>query len=282
MKTKIEWADSVWNPTTGCTKVSQGCKNCYAKKVHDMRHKAYQEGKQLPPQYSVPFETVLLHENRLEQPFHWRKPQRVFVNSMSDLFHPDVPDDFIVKVFAVMFTALEHTFMILTKRPARMLEWINKYPASYMDREAKRVWLGVSVENQQAADERIPLLLQTPAAVRFVSCEPLLGAVDLTNYYPWSHSKAEAESLQFIQSPNSFWVICGGESGPGARPMHPDWARALVRQCSIANVPIFVKQMGSAWAKENAANSKGGDITEFPTDLRIREFPANHSSEQEL
>ncbi len=184
-KSKIEWTDEVWNPVTGCTKVSQGCKNCYAKRLHDMRHKAYVEGKRLPVQYAMPFDVVQIHPERLEDPLHWKKPQRVFVNSMSDLFHPGVPDEFIGRVWSRMLECPRHTFMILTKRPAEMADVVHRLVEECKRKElrnADNIWLGVSVENQQAADERIPLLLQTPAAVRFVSCEPMLGAVDLS---PW-------------------------------------------------------------------------------------------------
>lgn len=214
MGTAIEWTDTVWNPVTGCSKVSEGCRNCYAFALHDMRHKAFQDGKKLPQQYEKPFSEIQLFSDRLVQPLKWKKPQRVFVNSMADLFHKDVPFDFIDKVFATMALSPKHTFQILTKRPERMLEYFQSgsqekmierwaeaaYDITSGHDEAEifvynrlngvlpkakpgwpiqNVWLGTSVENQKAADERIPLLLQVPAAVRFLSYEPLLGPVNL-------------------------------------------------------------------------------------------------------
>lgn len=298
--TRIEWADKVWNPVTGCKKVSQGCKNCYAERLHDLRHQAYQEGKKVPAQYAEPFETVQLHPDRLEDPLHWKKPARIFVNSMSDLFHEDVPFKFIDQVFVAMKLAWWHTFMVLTKRPQRMHEYMTKYTNGGWDRweiirhdaiekrgsdsttastvwPFRNVWLGVSVEDQKTADERIPVLLQTPAAVRFVSCEPLLGAVDLRwvkgkegGHYDFINGAAvwgytprknyeDPSGWKIIDNrPPEFgivdhlkldWVICGGESGPGARPMHPDWARGLRDQCHAAGVPFFFKQWGE-WAHE--------------------------------
>lgn len=235
-KTAIEWATDVWNPVTGCTKVSQGCKNCYAKALHDMRHTAYQAGKTLPAQYAVPFETVQLHYDRLSLPRHWKRPRRIFVNSMSDLFHEDVPDEFIWHVFKAMSQAPQHIFMVLTKRAGRMPDVVNKIRSMLPDR-LEHVWLGVSVEDQAAADERIPFLLQTRAAVRFLSCEPLLGPVNLRAFM--RPSPGWTRDID--------WVIVGGESGPGARPMHPDWARSLRDQCQAAGTALFFKQWGE-WA----------------------------------
>jgi len=197
--TKIQWADASWNPITGCTKISAGCKYCYASELHDRRHRAVLNGAKLPGQYAKPFNQIQLHPDRLEMPLHWRKPRRIFVNSTSDLFHPDVPDYFIGMVFAVAALTPHHTYMILTKRPDRMVKiferssgefWgtvrvnllLKGYPLSDDERAIfplPNVWLGVSAEDQQMAYDRIPLLLQTPAAVRFVSCEPLLGPICL-------------------------------------------------------------------------------------------------------
>jgi len=257
-KTAIEWADVVWNPVTGCSQISKGCKNCYAKALHDMRHQAYLEGKKVPTTYLTKFEDVKLHPERLEMPYHWKKARRVFVNSMSDLFHPDVPKNFIDNVFAVMALNERHTFMVLTKRPERMLEFVSNYPTS--NGPIPNIWLGVSVENQKAADERIPLLLQTPAAVRFVSCEPLLGRVDLNvGVCPICGGCGETAGSYWQDdgmdtcdacggSGNAVnkidWVICGGESGIGARVMHPDWARSLRDQCVETGTPFFFKQWG--------------------------------------
>ncbi len=268
-KTKIEWADVVWNPVTGCTKVSAGCKHCYAERMW--------------PRLATgrPFTSVQCHDDRLHAPLHWKKPRRVFVNSMSDLFHEDVPDEFIDRVFAVMALCPQHTFTVLTKRPRRMFDYMNgqdeclddaridlirltasyygytDFPGTEIKWPIQNVWLGVSCENQETADKRIPLLLKTPAALRFVSCEPLLGPINLEDRY-------NGITLN--------WVIVGGESGPKARPMHPDWARSLRDQCQFESVPFFFKQWGE-WAPacaqypdtdaeqdENDNASCGGDI----------------------
>ncbi len=269
-ETGIEWTDRTWNPVVGCTKVSQGCKLCYAKTIHDMRHQAHLEGKTVAPQYAHPFETVQLMPERLTWPLSLRKPSRIFVNSVSDLFHEDVPDHFIDQVFAVMMLARRHVFQILTKRPGRMLAYMSRFDfvvasggdgpqrsllrtydtlvsphrlfhVDYPAWPLPNVQLGVSVENQPAADERIHLLLQTPAAVRFLSCEPLLGPLDLSIYL-------EEEGYigdQYVRPLD--WVICGGESGSSKqnpRPMHPDWARSIRDQCVANDVPFLFKQWG--------------------------------------
>jgi len=267
--TKIQWADASWNPISGCSKVSQGCKNCYAAELHDRRHKAYLRGAKLPTQYAKPFKTVQLHPERMEMPLHWKKPRRIFVNSTSDLFHPDVDHEFIADVFRVMERAVNHTFMILTKRPEEMLHWFNKYNA---EDPLPNVWLGVSVENQAAADERIPLLLQTPAAVRFLSCEPLLGPVDLEKFIikrswfrpfsgpinPKLSTPLSGDDVIMIN-----WVIAGGESGAGARPTHPDWMRGLRNQCIQAGVPFFLKQ----WGEWYPYPFQGSGVIGYPFDL---------------
>lgn len=234
--TQISWTDRTWNPVVGCTKVSQGCKHCYAKTLHDMRHKAFEAGKiQNIPQYAEPFETVQTIPARLRDPLGWRKPARVFVNSMSDLFHEDVPFDFIAKVWSVMDQARRHSFQILTKRPERMLDVVSRLAARHTAQDGSgwplpNVWLGVSVENQAAWNTRMHELAETPAAVRFLSCEPLLGPVDLC-------LDVYGKALD--------WVIVGGESGKGARPMHPEWARSLRDQCQSAHVAFHFKQWGN-------------------------------------
>jgi protein gp37 len=245
--TGIEWTGATWNPVTGCTKVSPGCDHCYAETIaHRFAGtKAYPDG----------FKPTLRPE-RLDQPLRWRKPRRIFVNSMADLFHDDVPDEYIAEVFTTMGRAAQHTFQILTKRHARMRSllqrWTSREPtwvrpdgiidvnempldadpsAAWVGQRPwplSNVWLGVSVENQQWADIRIPALLDTPAAVRFLSCEPLLGPINL----------GEPADTRVD------WVIVGGESGRGARPMHPDWARSLRDQCTAAGVPFLFKQWG--------------------------------------
>ncbi len=286
-KTKIEWTEVTWNPVLGCSKVSEGCRNCYAmtmssrianaareKKNPSPVEKGYmkvvpqdKDGKFLPKWNNK----IALIEERLEDPLRWQKPRMVFVNSMSDLFHPDVPFEFVVRVFDVMSISKEHTFQILTKRPERMsqfFEWIEqeRVKNEYAYPEYKpllNVWLGTSVENQETADLRIPHLLKCPAAVRFLSCEPLVGAVDLS----WIHCKylSDDPSVNYFNAldGNIFdedyedwindarpfdrgidWVIVGGESGPNARPMHPDWARSLRDQCVEAGVAYFFKQWG--------------------------------------
>jgi protein gp37 len=318
---QIEWTDRTWNPVVGCTKVSAGCKHCYAKTLHDQRHKAHNDGKAVPAQYAQPFETVQLMPDRLRDPLSWRKPQRVFVNSVSDLFHEDVPDEFLDRVFAVMALSPSHTFQVLTKRAERMRAYLGDmrpgskrviairqatapflslagYPTEAITFPLPNVWLGVSVEDQRAADERIPALLSTPAAVRFLSCEPLLGPVNLDNAL--LPSLGELRGLlrpEWKAAPKVDWVIVGGESGAGARPMELEWARSLVRQCQAAGLSVFVKQLGAAASDpvnglagasldvpEEAAplvslrlkDKKGGDPDEWPSDLRVRQFPAVH------
>ena len=219
-KTAIEWTDATWNPVTGCTKVSPGCAHCYAEAI---TLRFGRGGPFLPGKT-----TILLHWNRLAQPGLWRKPRMVFVNSMSDLFHEEVPFSFIKKVFEVMETCSRHTFQVLTKRPTRMLD----YAESCAGREGRpsHVWAGVSVENQYWADLRIPVLGEVPAPVRFLSCEPLLKPITL--------------DLRGIH-----WVIVGGESGPRARPIDISWVRDIRDQCIAAGVPFFFKQWGGRTSK---------------------------------
>jgi protein gp37 len=261
-KTSIEWADEVWNPVTGCNKVSQGCKHCYAETIANRFWAT-----QYPPNEDGSprkFTDVRVHPERLDDPLKWRKPRRVFVNSMSDLFHEDVPEHFIASVFGAMALCQQHTFMILTKRPKRAADWfqdiggttrrswvllsaarlINANRIKFPDWPLPNVWLGVSVEDQKTADKRIPMLLQTPAAVRFVSYEPALGPVDFGAFMsPPGSSWSREVALAWDDTSELDWVIMGGESGPGARPMHPDWARSVRDQCQAAGVPFFFKQM---------------------------------------
>lgn len=219
-KTTIEWTDKTWNPVTGCTKVSQGCKNCYAERMYE-RFNGHGT-----------FKNVQCHDDRLEAPKKWKEPSKIFVNSMSDLFHKDVPFQFIIEVFHTMAACKQHTFQILTKRSERMLEFFtdcayNPYGIPF--NPLPNVWLGVSVENQEAATKHISNLLQVPAAIRFLSCEPLLDKIDIISY---------------LTTGSIHWVIAGGESGPKARPMHPDWVRSLKNQCCLTEVPFFFKQWG--------------------------------------
>jgi protein gp37 len=195
---------------------------------------------------------INLDRAALELPTTWKKPRRVFVNSMSDLFHENVPDRFIAQVFDAMQMNPRHTFMVLTKRPERMAKLVKAMSGSDYP-IAANVWLGVSVEDQRAADERIPLLLQTPASIRFLSCEPLLGPVAVARWF------TEVEYNDHIRGGSPLhWVIAGGESGPGARTMHPDWARSLRDQCQAAGVPFFFKQWGMWQPREGAPASPVG------------------------
>lgn len=220
-KSSIEWTEATWNPVTGCTKVSPGCAQCYAEtfaeRFRGVPGHPYERGFDLQ-----------LRPERLEQPLEWKRPRSIFVNSMSDLFHPDVPLGFIESVFDVMKLAHWHTFQVLTKRSERLAELANQL------RWPENVWMGVSVENQRWT-KRIDDLRQAPAAVRFLSCEPLLGPLDL--------------DLRGIH-----WVIVGGESGHRARPMRADWARSIRDQCQAAGVPFFFKQ----WGAHNEAGVRVG------------------------
>lgn len=233
-KSKIEWTEATWNPVTGCTKVSPGCDNCYAETFAERWR-----GTAGHP-YENGFDLTLRPE-RLDQPLRWKRPRRIFVNSMSDLFHDDIPDSHIAEVFSVMARTPQHTYQILTKRHGRMRSLLSR--PSFRDNLAmwgrpwplSNVWLGVSVENQQWADIRIPALVDTPAAVRWLSCEPLLGSVSLLAWLNGGFG---------VVAPDLHWVVVGGESGRKSRPMHPDWARSLRDECTAAGVPFFFKQWG--------------------------------------
>jgi protein gp37 len=226
-QTKIEWCDKVWNPITGCSPVSDGCKNCYAKRM------AYR----LKGRYGYPKDDpfkVTFHPDRLEEPLHWKKPSRVFVCSMGDLFHKDVKEEWMIPIMhKIRLEAKHHTYLFLTKRPQN----IENYFANWFLPNLKNLWLGVSVEDQQTADERIPILLQIQAARRFVSVEPMLGSVDLSG---WLFINEKGDSIE----PPLQWMIAGGETGPHARPLHPDWVRSLRDQCQATGVPFFFKSWG--------------------------------------
>jgi len=294
----IEWTDATWNPATGCTKVSSGCDHCYAEtfaeRFRDVPGHHFEHG----------FDLTLRPE-RLAVPTRWRRPRRIFVNSMSDLFHAAVPDDFIAAVFAVMAMTPRHTYQVLTKRHARMRTLLAHPLFAHRVCQAGRdlagcqqdwlaagrmfagplpnVWLGVSVETQRWADVRIPALLATPAAVRWVSCEPLLGPVDLT---PWlKHAQLACERCTHRgpldwhsahlwgncacpchppRPPRPAWVVVGGESGHHARPMHPDWARAIRDLCVVAQVPLLFKQWGGRTPKAGGRELDGHTWDDYP------------------
>lgn len=234
-RSTIEWTESTWNPVTGCSKVSPGCANCYAermaRRLKAMGQANYRNGFQ-----------VTCHPHMLERPGQWTRPQMVFVNSMSDLFHDDVPQSFIEKTFDVMREADRHIFQVLTKRSARLRELADSLPWP------ENIWMGVSVENEDFAF-RMDHLRQVPAAVRFVSLEPLLGPVPDLN-------------LQGIN-----WVIVGGESGPGARPMKREWVSDIQDQCRQAEVPFFFKQWGGTNRKKAGRKLNGRTYDEMPAAL---------------
>ncbi|WP_433520095.1 DUF5131 family protein (plasmid) [Nonomuraea sp. CA-143628] len=232
----IEWCDTTWNPTTGCDRISAGCDNCYAlvmaRRLKAMGQAKYQTDGD--PRTSGPGFGLAVHEDTLNDPFTWRKPRKVFVNSMSDLFHARVPLDFVRRVFEVIEATPQHTYQVLTKRASRLPKVADKLPWP------SNLWMGVSTEDQEQADLRIPPLLATPAKVKFASAEPLIGEVILHDDWIGLDPYRRGE-------PSLNWVIVGGESGPKARPMSPDWARHLRDQCVSAGVPYFFKQWGS-WA----------------------------------
>lgn len=258
----IQWTDATWNPTIGCTRVSAGCDHCYAYTLHDQRHAAHLAGRfpSAPAQYHRPFSEVQLIPARLSLPLRWKAPRRIFVDSMADLFHKDVPTEFIDQVFHVMAVAERHTFQVLTKRPQRLYRYLaDPATQSRINQVAPwplpNVWVGTSVENQEAS-YRIDWLVKTPAAVRFLSCEPLLGPLDLSK---WVSDWAGANS-----SPDIGWVIVGGESGADFRPLDLDWARSLRDQCVAADVPFFFKQIGGRTAKAGGRELDGRTWDEMP------------------
>lgn len=257
--TKIEWTNQTWNPLAGCTRASAGCDNCYAAsmalRLEGMANAKIAKGEDpggLAKYIDVTTRNgkgvamfngkINLDHNALNEPLTWKKPRLVFVNSMSDLFHHNVPDDFICSVFDVIGRTSKHTYQVLTKRPMRMLSWQRKYMPEGLP---ANVWAGTSVENQEAADERIPELLKVSASVRFLSCEPLLGEVNIRPSIGLSPYGVRVDYGNCIN-----WVIVGGESGHNARPMHPDWVRSLRDQCQEAGVPFFFKQWGE-WSLIN-------------------------------
>lgn len=238
-KSSIEWTDTTWNPVTGCTKVSPGCDHCYAERFAE-------RWRGIP---GHPFERgfdVVLRPERLGEPLRWNKPRMVFVNSMSDLFHKDVPNEFVASVFDTMGRAEKHTFQVLTKRPERMRRWVRDYYLSALGFSTyENVWLGVSVESMDYA-WRADMLRETPAAVRFLSIEPMLGPI----------AKRVIEGMD--------WVIVGGESGPGARSIDPAWVRHVRNVCAQLDIPFFFKQWGGVQKKRAGRELDGRTHDEFP------------------
>lgn len=288
--TKIEWTDATWNPITGCAIVSPGCTNCYAMKLAGTRLRNHPSRRGLTKDTKAgPVWTgeIRFNRNWLDQPLRWTKPRMIFVCAHGDLFAEGVDEVWIDFVFAVMALAPQHTFQVLTKRPERMREYMlgmhsrRQFIAGYgalvwggdrpdlvyetvdeaIAKPLPNVWFGVSVEDQKRADERIPILLDTPAAVRWISAEPLLGPVDLMSIKDAHRPLAQLNSLSAYYScgPSTFdapgrlhWVVAGGESGRSARPLHPEWARSLRDQCSAAGVPFLFKQWGE-WVPQVGA-----------------------------
>lgn len=265
-KSSIEWTDATWNPVRGCSRVSEGCRNCYAERVaarFSGPGQAYEGLARMTDAGPRWTGEVRLVEEHLRDPLKWKRPRRIFVNSMSDLFHESLDDFSIQRVFDVMYNAEHHIYQILTKRPKRMMDFLNAHRGWWGDYpQWKHVWLGVSVEDQKTADERIPLLLKTPAASRWVSAEPLLGPIDLGRSHPCGYYCDPDEPDGLGHHDHDFWthgintsikwVVVGGESGPNARPMHPRWARDLRDQCVDAGVQFFFKQWGMHLPAEEA------------------------------
>jgi len=319
--TKIEWTGKTWNPIVGCSIVSPGCTNCYAMKMaarlEAMGDAAVKACKAVPAAHYAGTtkwvngkpgwtgKVALAPDDILTKPLRTRKPTTWFVNSMGDLFHEDVPDEWIDRVFAVMAICPQHTFQVLTKRSKRMREYcasattpdrvvdalmlLMAQPRAFRRTTGQNahwwpilnVWLGVSAEDQRRANERIPDLLETPAAVRFVSAEPLLGSIDFTRRV--AHPAGDRlSSRTWMKDVN--WIIVGGESGPGARPMHPDWARTIRDQCQAAGVPYFFKQWGNwlpmgpedEWGREWMLLDPSGviDVPDYRCpDFEMGEYP---------
>ena len=321
---KIEWTDETWSPIRGCNPVSPGCARCWAARMANRHRSGAYKGFVENGKWTGRVELI---PDQLEKPLHWRKPRRIAVALMGDLFHARLTTEDIAAVFGVMAACPQHTFQVLTKRPERMREWFkwvlwwtgfphdDKRVSHVLARHTfqqlgiagsvvplnwplPNVHLAVSVEDQATADERIPLLLQTPAAVRWVSYEPALGPVDLSKRLAVRHVTPSLlhSAVGLGMDTQLDWLAIGGESGPGARPCNVEWVRSAVRQCQEAGVACFVKQLGAkpmdttrnarlglrlapgvAMAEWNVRyqlkHPKGGDPAEWPSDLRIREFP---------
>lgn len=250
-KSGIEWTEATWNPVTGCSKVSPGCAHCYAETL-SLRF-GWSTRPWTPANEA---ENVVLHPERLDAPLRWRRPRLVFVNSMSDLFHEQVPDDFIERVFATMAAASRHTFQVLTKRPAAMASWFQRADSRWRRNPLPNVWLGVSIENDRWV-QRADILRDTPASVRFVSAEPLLGPIDGLNLS------------------NIDWLIVGGESGFGHRPITVGWVRDLRDRARAADVAFFFKQWGGRTPKAGGRSLDGRTWDEFPVPRRQPTSPVS-------
>ena len=312
-KTSIEWTDASWSPIVGCTRKSEGCRNCWSERflarfggIAGHKFEGLSRFTSNGPRWSG---EVRFAEAALEDPIRWRAPRKIFVCSTSDLFHEKVPDEWIDRIFAVMALCPQHEFQCLTKRPKRMRAYLSNPDtpgrvAKAADRLSvakeiaigrdfsvsgtqvrniargdqwaspgempwplPQIWVGVSIENQETADERIPLLLQTPAAVRWISYEPALGEINIRS---WLHPASDT---------NISWLVCGGESGPGARPCDRRWIYNVMDQCKTVSIPIFIKQLGAKSHIDGTGNflkikdPKGGNMREWPADLRVRQWP---------
>ncbi len=265
-KTTIGWTDMSWNPIRGCTRVSEGCRNCYAERMAARfsgpggPYEGLARNTSSGPRWTGEVRVV---EEHMDDPTRWRKPRMVFVNSMSDLFHEGLHGNTISRVFHVMEANRRHTFQVLTKRPGRVVGW---FADNYRSEWPSNVWIGTSIEDQETADERIPHLLRVPAPTRFLSVEPMLGPVDVDKWIRGAVAIDEPRpNWQVIgAAPKIHWVIVGGESGPGARPMHPSWAQSLRDQCVAARVPFFFKQWGGVDKKAAGRVLDGRMWSEMP------------------
>ena len=252
--TKIAWAEKTWNPVTGCSPISVGCANCYAKRMANRLKGRYGYDSKHPFQ-------ITLHPGKLHEPFGWKRPRKIFVCSMADLFHRDVPDYAIDAIMEVICLAKEHIFLLLTKRPERIM--------SYGLQSIPNLWLGVSCENQEWADKRIPLLCRIPAAVWFVSLEPLLGPIGLYNIRIPTIDQPDNRLIRDRYAEAYLnWVIVGCESGPHRRPCKLEWVHSIVEQCKAAGVSCYVKQV-------EIDGRVSHNPEEWPKELRIREYPGD-------
>lgn len=311
----IQWTGNTWPIVTGCEFESEGCANCYALKD------SWRLSHNPNPKVSDPYKGTVIkaangklqwsklikcHPDRLNWVLQWKKPSLIFVCNMSDLFHESVPDEFIYQAFAYMAITPHHTYQVLTKRPKRMMELLQSgkqtirrnvvdlgrnlnlpykvyepYETCCFDWPLQNVWLGVSAENQKAANERIVYLRHTPARIRFLSCEPLLEHIELFDVDGEVAISMSAFYHREMLYPGEVidWVILGGESGANARPCRLEWIRHIAKQCEEIGIPVFIKQLGRLCLQDDGqhlfacSHPKGGDVNEFPPDLQIRQFP---------